>query len=111
MDFSFGLYFSIGGHNCNLLAIAVIVLSIVCYIADDEPMPWKILRNLFISMLVATLVVVATPSTKTMIAIKVIPLIANDKDIRAIPKLFLKYTKEWLQEELSWGTSKQVENE
>ena len=45
-------------------------------------------------------VCIFTPSTKEMFAIKILPKIVNNEDLKEIPSIAVKFTKEWINQQL-----------
>jgi len=73
---------------------------------SEEKLPFysRLLAGLsfvsFLLMFIGGVVANFIPTTKEMIAIRVIPQIVNGVQKHEIPELALKYVSEWLREEL-----------
>lgn len=79
-----------------LAAVLVLLLTVS---SDGECWTIRHLRRWMIAGLLAfTVAVTFTPTTKEMVAIKVIPAIAANEDVQALPAEFVKLAREWMEE-------------
>ena len=60
---------------------------------------WKYLKKILPVFMIPILLLVLTPTTKEMFAIKILPKIINNEKLQELPDLGLDYMKQWLKEQ------------
>ena len=60
---------------------------------------WKYLKKILPVFMIPILLLVLTPTTKEMFAIKILPKIINNEKLQELPELGLDYMKQWLKEQ------------
>jgi len=82
-----------------VLGISVIPMFVMLGVfwTDDEMEKLHRIRKWILSWIIILLIVVFIPSTKDMIAIKVIPPVVNNEEVRKMPEEFLKFLNSYLE--------------
>ena len=89
---------------CTLSIAAFVFFSIIggCLMVDNEDLRLPIKRILFRWLLpvvlISAFIAVACPTTKEMAAIKIVPLISQNKDVQKIPQKVADLASQWLDE-------------
>jgi len=84
----------------GILSVIACVVALYAYDDGDWPVVRKISRYVVCflgSLLLFATALVLTPNTKQMCAIKVIPIIASDGDVKEIPSDIVNLAKEWIE--------------
>ena len=95
------IFFSIA---CILSIYAFVAISLIggTVMVDDEEYQKPIKRILYRWLLpmifISGFIAIACPTTKEMAAIKIVPLISQNKDVQQIPQKVADLASQWLDE-------------
>ena len=98
-----GLKISIAGLGAALTTVFGVALIFFCvkrFVDEVEEATVLVIATAVLSFLSALLLFssVFIPTTKEMCAIKVIPIVANDRQIQELPRGIVRLADEWMEE-------------
>ena len=89
------------GFSIVVVCVAVLGFSCIARFADGKPEAVKYILPSGLGIILALCVVLGSifiPTTKEMCVIKVIPIVANDETVQALPEKIDNLADEWIDE-------------